>query len=187
MFLDPKMLGSSWSPLLKPEFEKPYFKELSRFLRQEFSRTTIYPKKELVFRAFRETPLEKVKVVILGQDPYHGEDQAEGLSFSVPHSCPQPPSLVNIFKELESDLGIPSPSHGNLSSWAEQGVLLLNAILTVEAEKPKSHHQKGWEIFTDRVFQILIEQQRPLVFILWEDRQVKNTAIFNTEIILCTM
>ncbi len=167
MILDPKLLKSSWFSLLKDEFEKPYFKALEDFLKDAYQNKIVYPKASDIFRAFQETPFETVKVIILGQDPYHGEGQAEGLSFSVPLKCPPPPSLVNIFKELKSDLNIPIPRHGSLIHWAHQGVLLLNSILTVEAEKPKSHHQRGWEIFTDKVIQLLVQETRPLVFILW--------------------
>ncbi len=167
MILDPKLPGPSWQLRLQDEFEKPYFKTLDRFLEDAYKNKIIYPKASDIFRAFQETPFEKVKIIILGQDPYHGEGQAEGLAFSVPKECPIPPSLVNIFKELQSDLGISMPFNGSLISWAHQGVLLLNTILTVEAEKPKSHHKQGWEIFTDKAIQLLVEDPRPLVFILW--------------------
>lgn len=159
-------LGPSWTTFLAPEFNKPYFNELKRFLSQKHEKT-IYPPQDKIFEAFRLTDLANVKVVILGQDPYHGRGQAHGLAFSVPLGVKPPPSLVNIFKELHNDLGSPIPSHGNLESWAQEGVLLLNTVLTVEEGKAGSHHKKGWEIFTDRVIQILDQEKNHLVFILW--------------------
>ncbi|MCX8112170.1 MAG: uracil-DNA glycosylase [Bacteroidia bacterium] len=158
----------SWKALLQEEFNKLYFETLVAFLKEEKQKgKVIYPPGPLIFRAFDLCPLNKVKVVILGQDPYHGPRQAHGLCFSVPKGVPPPPSLQNIFKEIESDLGLSMPSHGDLTGWAEQGVFLLNAILTVEAHKPTSHRGKGWEIFTDRVIQIVSAVRPHVVFMLW--------------------
>ncbi len=160
--------GVSWRDVLKTEREKPYFHELLAFVEQERQQgKVIYPKNSDVFNALAFTPFTDVKVVVLGQDPYHGPNQAQGLCFSVRPPVPPPPSLVNIFQELKSDLGIERPSHGSLESWARQGVLLLNAVLTVEADKPGSHAGRGWERFTDRVIQELNEKRSNLVFLLW--------------------
>lgn len=161
-------MDTSWLELLQGEFEKPYMKELEIFLAKEIrSGVEIYPPFELIFNAFCQTPFDEVKVVLVGQDPYHGAGQAHGLSFSVPKGIPQPPSLQNIFKELKEDLGIDPPHHGCLIDWARQGMLLLNATLTVRAGEAKSHFGKGWEMFTDRVIQLLCARKDPLVFILW--------------------
>lgn len=158
----------SWKKVLAEEFEKPYFKELSAFVREEYAKGRIYPLPKHTFRAFELTPFDRVKVVILGQDPYHGEKQAVGLSFAVEDGTRLPPSLQNIFKELEDDLGKPLSSRsGDLSRWAKQGVLLLNATLTVRAKTPGSHQGKGWEEFTDAVIRKLSEEREHLVFILW--------------------
>jgi uracil-DNA glycosylase len=158
----------SWRPYLGSEFTKPYMKELFHFLEMEKEKgKKIYPEEERIFEAFRLTPFDKVKVVILGQDPYHGEGQAHGLSFSVRPGIKTPPSLMNIFKELYSDMGTKIPLHGHLESWAKEGVLLLNAVLTVEHSKAGSHHNKGWEQFTDKVIEILNKEKEHLVFILW--------------------
>jgi uracil-DNA glycosylase len=164
--IDPK-IHESWKEVLTDEFQKPYFFELKRFLVDQRSQQTIYPPGNLIFNAFDKTPFDKVKVVILGQDPYHGPGQAHGLCFSVPRGIAPPPSLVNIFKEIKEDVGAPIPSHGNLEHWAEQGVLLLNATLTVIANQPLSHQNKGWETFTDKVIELLSQQKKGLVFILW--------------------
>lgn len=161
------MIGNDWDNLLNEEYHKEYFKNLLEFVKNEYKNKTIYPKQNEVFNAFRYTSFDDVKVVILGQDPYHGPNQAEGLSFSVSNSVLKPPSLQNIFKELESDLGIPFPKKNSLKPWAKQGVLLLNAVLTVEEHKPTSHKDKGWEIFTDNVIKILNDKEEPVVFILW--------------------
>ena len=161
------MIGNAWDEELKEEYKKEYFTELMNFVKEEYKNKTIYPKPNEVFNAFRYTDFDNVKVVILGQDPYHGPNQAEGLSFSVSDDVLKPPSLKNIFKELESDLGIPFPKHNSLKPWAKQGVLLLNAVLTVEEHKPASHKGKGWEIFTDDVIDILNKRENPIVFILW--------------------
>ena len=161
-------LHESWLKPLQGEFEALYMKELRAFLTAEREAgKLIYPRASEWFAALDTTALENVRVVILGQDPYHGEGQAHGLSFSVRHGVRVPPSLLNIYKELKSDLGIAAPPHGNLQSWAEQGVLLLNAVLTVEASRAASHQGKGWERFTDAVIRLLNGQQRPIVFILW--------------------
>lgn len=161
------MIGNKWDEVLQDEFKKEYFVDLMNFIKSEYRRTTIYPKQNEVFNAFRYTDFDNVKVVILGQDPYHGPNQAEGLSFSVSNEVLKPPSLKNIFKELESDLKIPFPEHNSLKKWAKEGVLLLNAVLTVEEHKPTSHKDKGWEIFTDDIIKILNERNTPTVFILW--------------------
>lgn len=161
------MIGNAWDEELKEEYKKEYFTELMNFVKEEYKNKIIYPKQNEVFNAFRYTDFDNVKVVILGQDPYHGPNQAEGLSFSVSDDVLKPPSLKNIFKELESDLGIPFPKHNSLKPWTKQGVLLLNAVLTVEEHKPASHKGKGWEIFTDDVIEILNKREKPIVFILW--------------------
>ena len=161
------MIGNNWDIKLKDEFKKEYFTNLMNFIKNEYKTKTIYPKQNEVFNAFRYTDFNNVKVVIIGQDPYHGPNQAEGLSFSVSNEVLKPPSLQNIFKELESDLGIPFPKHNSLKPWAKQGVLLLNAVLTVEEHKPTSHKDKGWETFTDDVIKIINKKQQPVVFILW--------------------
>ena len=161
------MIGNDWDNYLQEEYTKPYFQELLSFVDDEYHHKTIYPKKNEIFNAFRYTPYEKVKVVILGQDPYHGYQQAQGLSFSVRDGIPKPPSLQNIFKELHDDIGCPIPTTSSLISWTDQGVLLLNSVLTVEANKAASHKGRGWEIFTDEVISILNNKDTPVVFILW--------------------
>ena len=161
------MIGNDWDTYLKEEYDKPYFKELTGFAEKEYKEKTIYPKKNEIFNAFRHTTYKDTKVVILGQDPYHGEHQAQGLSFSVRNGIRKPPSLVNIFKELNSDLGIKIPVTSSLLPWADQGVLLLNSVLTVEKDKAASHRGRGWEIFTDKVIEILNQKETPVVFILW--------------------
>lgn len=161
------MIGNKWDDILKEEYKKEYFSKLIDFIKNEYKTKTIYPKQNEVFNAFRYTDFDDVKVVILGQDPYHGPNQAEGLSFSVSNEVLKPPSLKNIFKELKSDLGIPFPEDNSLKPWAKQGVLLLNAVLTVEEHKPTSHKDKGWEIFTDNVIKTLNKREKPIVFILW--------------------
>lgn len=164
----PPQLESSWAKVLQEEFQKPYMENLKTFISKERNGpSAIYPPSKDVFNAFFYTPIDQVKVVIVGQDPYHGPGQAHGLCFSVPEGVAPPPSLQNIFKELKSDLGIPIPKHGCLIAWAKQGVLLLNATLTVSQASPMSHHKKGWEQFTDAVIQILAERSNSLVFILW--------------------
>ncbi len=161
------VIEEGWKKLLWEEFQSSYFKELREFLVEEKRQLTIYPPGNLIFNAFQHTPFDQVKVVILGQDPYHGMGQAHGLCFSVPPGIPQPPSLVNIFKELQTDLGIPLPKHGNLEKWADQGVLLLNATLTVRASQAGSHQNRGWETFTNRVIERISQKSDGVVFILW--------------------
>ena len=166
MSIQPK-IEATWKKALKKDFESPYFVSLKSFLNEEKETQTIYPKGADIFRAFEKTPLPKVKVVILGQDPYHGPNQANGLSFSVNQGVPFPPSLRNIYKELSSDLGISIPKHGDLSSWADQGVLMLNSVLTVRAKEAASHKNKGWETFTDSVIRTISHESSGVVFILW--------------------
>jgi uracil-DNA glycosylase len=175
-------LEKSWYEKLQNEISQPYIQELKKFLEEEKKAgKTIYPPEQLVFNAFLQTPYDKVKVVIVGQDPYHGPGQAHGLSFSVLPGISIPPSLKNIYKELETDLGIGRSSSGCLSSWAKQGVLLLNATLTVNAGDPKSHHGKGWERFTDAVIDILAQRPDPIVFLLWgKSAQEKCQKIVGT-------
>ncbi|MFP5520294.1 MAG: uracil-DNA glycosylase [Bdellovibrionia bacterium] len=173
-------IENSWKDKLIAEFEKSYMKDLKEFLKKEYdAKKTIYPKGDEYFAALNHTPFEKVKVVILGQDPYHGEGQAHGLCFSVRKGVALPPSLQNIYKELKSDLGVESPGHGDLSSWADQGVLLLNSVLTVEAGMAASHQGKGWEIFTDRIIQLLNDEREHLVFILWGAYAQKKGAFID--------
>ena len=161
-------LDPSWLNVMGDEFEKPYMTELRQFLLEEKQKgRTIFPPGQQIFAAMDRTPFDKVKVVILGQDPYHGPGQAHGLCFSVQPGVDPPPSLVNIYKEMESDLGLTPPPHGCLNSWADQGILLLNSVLTVEARKAASHQGRGWESFTDRVIRELEERRENLVFILW--------------------
>ena len=160
-------IEKSWKQRLDTEFQKPYFSNLVSFITKEFSEKSIYPSGSLIFNAFNNCSFDDVKVVILGQDPYHGEGQAHGLSFSVPDGVKKPPSLKNIFKEIEYDLGIEAPDSGNLLIWANQGVLLLNSILTVQKGKPASHQMKGWEAFTDAVIDLLSKEKKNLVFMLW--------------------
>ena len=164
--VDPK-IEESWKKILFDEFQKPYFKALKEFLVEEKKHHTIYPSGSHLFAAFDHTPFDKVKVVILGQDPYHGAKQAHGLSFSVQDGIAHPPSLQNIFKELSDDIGSTSPKNGNLSAWADQGVFLLNTVLSVRANEANSHRGRGWENFTDTVIKLLSSQKEHLVFILW--------------------
>ena len=161
------MIGNDWDKILENEFKKDYFIKLMNNIREEYKKKTIFPRKDQVFNAFRYTPYKNVKVVILGQDPYHGVGEAEGLSFSVPLDIRKPPSLVNIFKELQDDLGCSIPNHGSLHSWAREGVLLLNAVLTVVKDHAASHQGMGWETFTDNVIKLINEKDEPVVFILW--------------------
>lgn len=170
-------MHESWRPFLKSEFDKPYFKELSKFLTNAYEEKTIFPKKSLVFSAFT-TDLDNIKVVILGQDPYHTPGAAEGLAFSVPNSAPIPPSLINIYKEIDNDIGFHKNKTGHLKSWQDQGVLLLNTVLTVEAHRAGSHSGKGWEIFTTEVIKYLNETRPHLVFLLWgRDARNKKSLI----------
>ncbi len=161
------MLTGEWLKALGPEFKKPYYRKLYETVRQEYARGPVYPPAQDLLSAYELTPLEKVKVVILGQDPYHGIGQANGLCFSVNEGVAMPPSLVNIFKEVHDDVGAPMPANGDLSRWARQGVLLLNATLTVQAHQPLSHQGKGWETFTDHVIAHLAQEREHLVFMLW--------------------
>ena len=164
----PFQLEPSWNTVLEEELQKPYFIQLSSFVKQERQiHKDVYPPEDLVFNAFWQTPYDKVRVVIMGQDPYHGPSQAHGLSFSVPLGVPLPPSLKNIFKELSQDLQVKVPPHGCLIKWAKQGVLLLNATLTVRRGKPLSHHKKGWEQFTDAVISCIAQRKDPVIFVLW--------------------
>ena len=160
-------IDKSWKIALQSQFDAPYFSDLKQFIVEEKKKNIIYPPGPQIFSAFNHAPFGKVKVVIIGQDPYHGPGQANGLCFSVSPGIKPPPSLVNIFKEIHSDLGLPIPQTGNLEPWADQGVLLLNATLTVRANSPGSHQNKGWEIFTDAVIKHLSEKKKGLVFLLW--------------------
>lgn len=161
------MIGNKWDIILKDEFEKPYFKELMEFVKKEYQEKTIYPYYPNIFNALKYTDYDNLKVVILGQDPYHGMGEAHGLSFSVLEGVNKPPSLKNIFKELKDDLGIDEPKEGNLISWTKEGVMLLNSVLTVEKDKPASHQNHGWETFTDAIIKKINEKETPVVFILW--------------------
>lgn len=172
-------IEKSWQEVLQPEFDKPYFENLVGFVKQEYASRTIFPPAGQIFSAFNTCPFSDVKVVILGQDPYHGPGQAHGLCFSVNDGIPFPPSLQNIFKEITSDLGIPAPKTGNLTRWAEQGVLLLNATLTVRASQAGSHQGKGWEEFTDAVIKTISEKAENVVFILWGSYAIKKKALIN--------
>ncbi len=162
-----QVLGASWAHELEAEFSKDYMLQLKSFLAKEIKQYTIYPSSENTFNAFKLCPLNKLKVVILGQDPYHGPNQAHGLCFSVQKGVVKPPSLINIFKELNQDLGIQMPSQGDLSPWAKQGVFLLNTCLSVRANQAGSHFNQGWEIFTDKVIQVINEKKKHVVFMLW--------------------
>lgn len=174
-------IESSWKKNLEVEFQKEYFKNLIEFVRQEYRTGTVYPKGRNIFRAFDESPFDAVRVIILGQDPYHGSGQADGLCFSVPRGVSAPPSLRNIYTEIEKDLGVPKDfSQGDLGLWASQGVLLLNATLTVEAHKPGSHQRKGWEQFTDAVITILSQRKKNLVFMLWGSYARSKKTLINT-------
>lgn len=174
-------IEQSWHEVLKEEFSKEYYLDLMSFVGAEYQTKMIYPSFDKIFAAFDATKFNDVKVVILGQDPYHGPNQANGLSFSVNDGIKFPPSLQNIYKELQDDLGIPIPTSGDLSKWAEQGVLMLNATLTVEASKAGSHQKKGWEIFTDAVIQKLAEEKEGIVFILWGSYAQKKGAKIDRE------
>ncbi|MGN0308004.1 MAG: uracil-DNA glycosylase [Lachnospiraceae bacterium] len=173
------MIQNDWLPALEPEFKKEYYRNLFRFVKEEYSSHVIYPPSEDIFNAFHSTPLHKVKVVLLGQDPYHNENQAHGMSFSVLPGQDIPPSLQNIYKELESDLGCYIPNNGYLKKWAEQGVLLLNTVLTVRAHQANSHQGHGWEEFTDAVIKTVNELNRPVVFFLW-GRPAQNKSAMLT-------
>jgi uracil-DNA glycosylase len=160
-------IGPSWKVLLQEEFDKPYFEELAAFVKSEYQSKKVFPPPKDIFKAFDLCPFDQVKVVMLGQDPYHGPGQAHGLCFSVNHGIQKPPSLINIYKEIESDIGKPVPEHGNLEHWARQGVFLLNATLTVIAHLAGSHQKKGWETFTDEVIRLISQNKEHVVFMLW--------------------
>ncbi len=172
-------IEDSWKKRLAEEFEKPYFVQLTEFVRNEYRAGTCYPPGKLIFNAFNQCPFDEAKVVIIGQDPYHGPGQAHGLCFSVNDGVRFPPSLQNIFKEIQNDLGIPVPVTGNLTRWAEQGVLLLNATLTVRAHQAGSHQRQGWESFTDAAIRALAEEREHLVFILWGSYAQKKGAFID--------
>lgn len=174
-------ISPSWNALLSSEFEKTYFQALTAFVKKEYSEHTCYPKGKEIFAAFDKCPVEDLKVVLLGQDPYHGEGQANGLSFSVRDGIAHPPSLVNIFREIEEDLKLPYPESGNLSRWAEQGVLLLNATLTVRANTAGSHQGQGWETFTDAVIKSISDNCQHIVFLLWGSFAKKKIALIDTQ------
>lgn len=174
-------MAYTWSQLIEEESKKPYYKELQDFVASERKKFDVFPPEKEVFTALELTPFEDVKVVIIGQDPYHGDGQAHGLAFSVKNGVKAPPSLVNIYKELESDLGIKPPSHGNLEAWAKHGVLLLNTVLTVRKSEPGSHQKKGWETFTDRIIETLAEKKSNVVFILWGSPSQKKASRVNPE------
>lgn len=179
-----ELLENSWRKILETELKKPYIKKLEAFLEEE--KGLFYPPQEEVFEAFRKTPFEKVRVVIVGQDPYHGENQAHGLSFSVKKNMPLPPSLKNIYKELQQDLGVIPSKEGFLGKWADQGVLLLNTTLTVRKKEPLSHFGKGWEKFTDAVIEALLKKEDPIVFILWGNhaKEKCKTALHTKHLVL---
>lgn len=175
-------IGNDWDTILADEWQKPYYKELRAFLKQEYANNTVYPDKNDIFNALKFTSFEDTRVVIIGQDPYHGEGQAHGLCFSVKEGVPFPPSLRNIFKELSTDVGKEIPKSGCLTEWAKQGVLLLNAVLTVREGEPTSHKNKGWEIFTDRVIAELNKKETPVVFLLWGAYAQKKAEIITNPI-----
>lgn len=170
-------IGNSWDKVIGNEFEKEYYLKLREFLQKEYSASAVYPDKYRIFEALKTTSFDAVKVVILGQDPYHGPGQAHGLAFSVQEGVSKPPSLVNIFKELKEDVGSPIPNHGNLTTWAKQGVLLLNTVLTVREGEANSHKGKGWETFTDRVITALSDREDPVVFIFWGAPAAKKESL----------
>ena len=170
-------IASDWKALLKEEFEKSYFEQLTQFVKEEYASHRIYPRGSNIFRAFDKCPLDRLKVVIIGQDPYHGPGQAHGLCFSVADGVPHPPSLQNIFKEVASDIGTPIPESGNLDRWAEQGVLLLNAVLTVREHEAASHAGRGWEQFTDAVVRAINAHKEGIVYLLWGSYAQKKGSI----------
>lgn len=170
-------IAEDWKELLQEEFDKPYFEELVGFVKEEYATRQIFPAARNIFRAFDKCPLDKLKVVIIGQDPYHGPGQAHGLCFSVDEGVPHPPSLQNIFKEVASDIGTPIPSSGNLDRWAEQGVLLLNSVLTVREHEAASHAGKGWEQFTDAVVRKIAQEKQGVVYLLWGSYAQRKGAI----------
>ena len=173
-------IAEDWKALLQEEFDKPYFAELVEFVKEEYATQQIFPPARDIFRAFDKCPLDKLKVVIIGQDPYHGDGQANGLCFSVNYGVDFPPSLRNIFKEVSDDIGKPIPQSGNLDCWAEQGVLMLNAVLTVRAHEAASHAGRGWERFTDAVVRLIAEKKEGVVYMLWGSYAQKKGAIVDT-------
>lgn len=175
-----QLIHNEWQEVLKDEFEAPYYEKLRQFLKKEYQEQVIFPEMNHIWEAFEWTPYDKVKVVILGQDPYHGPNQAHGLSFSVQPTIKTPPSLVNIYKELQSDLGIPPVNHGYLKAWAEQGVLLLNTVLTVRNGQANSHRGQGWETLTDAVIKKLNDRATPIVFILWGKPSISKLKLIDT-------
>lgn len=182
------MITNDWLDALSDEFQKEYYRKLYQFVKEEYSKTVVYPPAEDIFNALHYTPLSKVKVLVLGQDPYHNENQAHGLSFSVLPSQPEiPPSLQNIYKELQDDLGCDIPNHGYLKKWADQGVLMLNTVLTVRAHQPNSHQKHGWEEFTDAIIRALNKQDRPIVYLLWgKPAQTKIKMLDNPKHLILT-
>ncbi len=174
------MFGNDWDELLSGEFEKPYYKELEGFLKTEFAEHTVYPDRKDIFTALTLTPIKEVKVVIFGQDPYHGEGQAHGLAFSVKPDVDIPPSLLNIYKELKAELGCYIPNSGCLTKWAKEGVLLLNNALTVRKDMPNSHKGKGWEIFTDKIAELLNNRKEPVIFLLWGANARSKKELINS-------
>lgn len=181
-------IGNEWDELLKDEFDKEYYLKLRKILANEYKTQTIYPDMYDIFNALKYTSYSDVKAVIIGQDPYHGEGQAHGLCFSVKKGVEPPPSLKNIFKELRTELGIETPPHGELTDWARQGVLLLNAVLTVRAGQANSHKDIGWEIFTDRIIELLNEREKPIVFLLWganAEKKAQKVTNPNHKILTC--
>lgn len=180
-------IGNSWDTLLQEEFSKPYYLKIREFLKTEYSTNTVFPSMYDIFTALKLTPYEDVRVVILGQDPYHQPGQAHGLSFSVQPGVPTPPSLLNIYKELQSDLGCYIPNNGYLLPWAKQGVLLLNTVLTVRASNPNSHKDVGWEILTDKIITLINDSNSPIVFLLWGKNAIsKKTLITNPKHLILT-
>lgn len=175
-------LGNDWDGILADEWEKPYYRQLHSFLKEEYSKTRIYPDMYDIFNALKYTSFADTRAVIIGQDPYHGPGQAHGLCFSVKKGVPLPPSLVNIYKEITDDLGVTMPQHGELTGWAKQGVLLLNTVLTVRAGQPNSHKDRGWEIFTDRVISELNRKETPIVFLLWGANAEKKARVITNPI-----
>ena len=174
-------IAEDWKAIIGEEFSKPYFEELISFVKQEYATSQVFPAGRNIFRAFDKCPFDKVKVVIIGQDPYHGDGQANGLCFSVNEGVPFPPSLKNIFKEVHDDVGTPIPTSGELDRWAEQGVLLLNSVLTVKAHNAASHAGRGWEIFTDAVVRAIAERKEGVVYMLWGSYAQRKGAIANPE------
>lgn len=175
-----QIIHNEWQEILEPEFQTAYYSQLREFLKQEYQNETVFPNIHAIWNAFELTPYNDVKVVIIGQDPYHGDNQAHGLSFSVQKGIRIPPSLRNIYKELKTDLDIDPPNHGDLTSWAEQGVFLLNTVLTVRKSEAYSHRGKGWELLTDAVIRALNEREKPIVFILWGNAAIAKKAFIDT-------